>query len=64
VEKSGDISLSLYDLGGRQIKTIVHTDLEKGEHNYSTNIGYLPSGTYVVVLKKDNGNQFNKVIRK
>ena len=64
VEKSGDISLSLYDLGGRQIKTIVHTDLERGEHNYSTNIGYLPSGTYVVVLKKDNGNQFNKVIRK
>jgi hypothetical protein len=64
VEKSGDISLSLYDLGGRQIKTIVHTDLNRGEHNYSSHIGYLPSGTYIVVLKKDNGKQFNKVIRK
>ncbi len=64
VEKSGDISLSLYDLGGKQVKTIVHTDLEKGEHNYSTNIGHLSSGTYIVVLKKDNGKQFNKVIRK
>lgn len=64
VEKAGDISLSVYDLGGVELKTIVHTDLEKGEHRYSTNIGYLPSGTYVVVLKKGTGNQFNKVIRK
>jgi len=64
VEKAGDISLSVYDLGGKELKTIVHTDLEKGEHNYSTNIGFLPSGTYVVVLKKETGKQFNKVIRK
>lgn len=64
VEKEGNISLSVYDLGGKELKTIVHTNLEEGEHRYSTNIGYLPSGTYVVVLKKGTGKQFNKVIRK
>ena len=64
VEKSGNISLLLYDLGGREIKTIVQTDLERGEHNYSTNIGYLPSGTYIAVLNKGEVKQYNKVIRK
>jgi hypothetical protein len=64
VEKPGNISLSLYDLGGREVKTIVNTDLNSGEHRYSTNVGYLPSGTYIVTLKKGTGIESNKIIRK
>jgi hypothetical protein len=63
VEKSGNISLSLYDLGGREVKTIVNTDLNSGEHRYSTNVGYLPSGTYIVTLKKGTRTESNKIIR-
>jgi hypothetical protein len=51
-------------LGGREIKTIVNTDLNSGEHRYSTNVGYLPSGTYIVTLKKGTETQSNKIIRK
>jgi hypothetical protein len=64
VEKEGNVWLSLYDLGGREIKTIVHTDLNSGEHRYSTNVGHLPSGTYIVTLKKGTETQSNKIIRK
>jgi hypothetical protein len=64
VEKEGNVWLSLYDLGGREIKTIVNTDLHSGEHRYSTNVGYLPSGTYIVTLKKGTGIESNKIIRK
>jgi hypothetical protein len=64
VEKEGNVWLSLYDLGGREIQTIVNTDLHSGEHRYSTNVGYLPSGTYIVTLKKGTETQSNKIIRK
>ena len=64
VEKEGNVWLSLYDLGGREIKTIVQNDLNPGEHRYSTNVGYLPSGTYIVTLKKGTETQSNKIIRK
>ena len=64
VEKEGNVWLSLYDLGGREIKTIVQNDLIPGEHRYSTNVGYLPSGTYIVTLKKGTETQSNKIIRK
>jgi hypothetical protein len=63
VKKEGQISLSVYDLGGRKLQTIVHTNLIEGEHNFSTKLGYLPSGTYVVVLKKSDGQKSNKIIR-
>lgn len=63
VEKEGDIWLSLYDFGGKEIRTVVQRNLEKGNHLYQTNIGFLPSGTYVVVLKKNTGKQFSKIIR-
>ena len=64
VEKEGNVWLSLYDLGGREIKTIVQNDLNPGEHRYSTNVGHLPSGTYIVTLKKGTETQSNKIIRK
>jgi hypothetical protein len=63
VENKGNVWLSLFDMGGGQLKTIINDHMPSGNYSYTTNIGYLPSGTYIVVLNKQNTINSKKIIK-
>lgn len=63
VENTGNVWLSLFDMGGGKLKTIINDHMPSGNYSYTTNIGYLPSGTYVIVLNKQNTINSKKIIK-
>jgi hypothetical protein len=52
VTENGSTWLGIYSLDGREIKVIVNQSIPEGEYTYMSNLGYLPSGEYIAVLRK------------
>ena len=45
------VQLSIYDLLGREVTSVVHNELSAGIHEYSFNANRFASGTYIYTLK-------------
>ncbi len=55
--RTGDVTLGVYDLLGRQIETLARTVLVEGYHEFRWNPGALSSGVYVCRLEVTYGDR-------
>ena len=56
------VSLALFDLSGRRVRTLIESDLRPGFHNAALSADNLTSGVYVVRLEAAGGVLSEKVI--
>ena len=64
VTENGSTWLGIYSLDGRELQVIVNKSMPKGDYNYMTSLGYLPSGEYIAVLRKKDLPVASKIIIK
>ena len=64
VTENGSTWLGIYSLDGRELQVIVNKSMPKGDYNYMANLGYLPSGEYIAVLRKKDLPVASKIIIK
>ena len=64
VTENGSTWLGIYSLDGRELQVIVNKSMPKGDYNYMTSLGYLPSGEYIAVLRKKDLPITSKIIIK
>ena len=64
VKEYGPVRLSVYGINGSEYKVIVNDKMPEGNYQYSTNLGYLPAGVYVAVLKRSDKLLTSKIILK
>lgn len=64
VTDNGSTWLGIYSLDGRELQVIVNKSMPKGDYNYMTSLGYLPSGEYIAVLRKKDLPIASKIIIK
>ncbi|MCX7876470.1 MAG: T9SS type A sorting domain-containing protein [Melioribacteraceae bacterium] len=62
IPKSGLTTLSVYNLIGEKIATIVNENLNAGHHEFSFNAQNLPSGIYFYKLESGSFSQTKKMI--
>ncbi len=55
LDRADDVTVQAYDITGRQVKTLVDSRLESGEHNITFDAGNLASGVYVIVAQTQTG---------
>ena len=61
---SSSVTLKIYDMLGREVKTLVNEMQSPGNHNYTFDASNLSSGIYYYVLKASNGtNQISKTMK-
>ncbi|MCK4255319.1 T9SS type A sorting domain-containing protein [candidate division WOR-3 bacterium] len=63
IARESDVSLSVYDVMGRRVETILEDRLKKGSHTLSFNGQALPQGVYFIHLKI-GGERFKEKIVK
>lgn len=63
VEKSGDAEISLFDITGRKIMTVVDEYMPKGKYTYSTDLTKLADGLYIAKLITKTKSVTDKVIK-
>jgi len=64
VTENGSTWLGIYSLDGKELQVIVNKSMPKGDYNYMANLGYLPSGEYLAVLRKKDLPVASKIILK
>jgi hypothetical protein len=64
VTENGSTWLGIYSLDGRELQVIINKSMPKGDYNYMANLGYLPSGEYIAVLRKKDLPVASKIILK
>jgi hypothetical protein len=64
VIKEGNVTLVVYGIDGKSHKVIVNGTMPEGEYQYGAILGYLPEGTYVAVLKRQDKTITNKFVLK
>jgi len=62
VPQKAHVNLIIYDILGREIKTLVNKELEPGRYNLYFNASNLPSGIYLYTLKTPKFTKTNKMI--
>tara|TARA_B100001287_G_scaffold275587_1_gene283655 strand:+ start:24829 stop:27921 length:3093 start_codon:yes stop_codon:yes gene_type:complete len=64
LDKGSDISIQVYDLTGKIVKSIYNDyPLQQGKHNVDFSAASLPLGTYIVLLKSDFDQKVVKFIK-
>ena len=64
VEETTNATLSVYDMVGRKLVTILDTQIPNGIYNYTEDLGQLEPGVYVVKLTVENGTpSFKKIVK-
>lgn len=53
--RSGYIELTVFDLMGRKVRTLIEKTMASGDHTVNFNSEELPSGTYIYRLKTSSG---------
>ncbi|MEZ4822731.1 MAG: T9SS type A sorting domain-containing protein [Ignavibacteria bacterium] len=56
ISKTEFVSLKVYDVSGREVKTIVNKELNAGNYKYSFDASGLTSGIYFYTLKTNGSN--------
>lgn len=62
VLQGADVQLTIYDLFGREIKTLVHKHQNTGEYSVLFDAGDLASGIYIYKLKVGSSEQSRKMV--
>jgi hypothetical protein len=62
IPKTGFVSLKIYDIRGREIKTLVEENQSAGEYELNFNAGNLPSGTYFYRIHTDKFSDTKKMV--
>jgi len=62
-----EIELSIFDITGKKVKTLVKNQLQAGEHHYrwsgkDDKGGSLSSGSYIVFLRSENETSAQKIV--
>lgn len=60
--KSGHVKLTVFDLLGREVTTLVNGTLSSGKHMVSFDAGALPSGVYIYRLSAGSFQQSRKLV--
>ena len=64
VNATTDANLAVYDIYGKKIVTVLSGPLPEGQFTYTTNLGKLADGIYVVTLTSDtNAPLFEKIVK-
>jgi hypothetical protein len=64
VDETTIANLSVYDVVGRKLITILDGQLPNGEYTYNENLGTLKPGVYIVTLTMDNGGtKVSKIVK-
>ena len=62
LEKESNISIQLYDLTGKQVVTVLQTNLQTaGEHQYLLDASHLETGIYILMIHIDGKLQSKKL---
>ncbi len=62
LDQAADVNLSVYDLLGRKITTLVEGKHQAGQHQATFNAGELSSGVYIYRLKTDDYSRMRKMM--
>ena len=62
LQKPALTKLSIYDLRGREIQTLVHDELELGYHEIAFDASDFPSGVYICRIQSGDFNDTKKMI--
>ncbi|MBX2976519.1 MAG: T9SS type A sorting domain-containing protein [Ignavibacteriaceae bacterium] len=62
LNKSGFVTLNVYDILGRKVKTLISTTLETGLHQVDFNASALSSGIYFYEIRTANFQKINKMM--
>jgi hypothetical protein len=60
--RDGAVGLSVYDLAGRRVATLVDTELTAGRHDVTWETDGVPSGVYVLRLMTDYGSLTRRLV--
>ncbi|MCK4594010.1 T9SS type A sorting domain-containing protein, partial [bacterium] len=60
--ETGSVCLTVYDLSGRRVATLVNSDLTAGRHEVSWDASGVPSGVYLVFLDTDSGRAHRRLV--
>ena len=64
VKETTNANLSVYDVVGRKVVTIIEGQLPDGTYNYNENLGQLEPGLYIITLNMDNEDpRFEKIVK-
>ena len=64
VKETTNANLSVYDVVGRKVVTIIEGQLPDGTYNYNENLGQLEPGLYIITLNMDNEDpKFEKIVK-
>jgi hypothetical protein len=61
--KNSDVTLIIYDISGRTVKTMNQTNVSSGENKTKIEVGGLPAGTYTIQMKSKENNAYGKLIK-
>lgn len=62
LQKNGMTDLIVYDMLGKEVRNLIHKNLNAGEYNISFNAANLTSGVYIYKLSSNGENLFKKMI--
>ena len=62
ISEAGRVSLKIYDMLGKEVKTLINKRMQGGEHEIKFNATDLPSGVYIYTLRTDNQTDSKKMI--
>lgn len=62
VKEQGSVSLKVFDLGGREVATLVNDTKPAGEYSVEWNSSGLPCGIYLVRLENNNITKVKKMV--
>ena len=62
IPKKGNVTLKVYDILGREVRTLINSNLNPGNYNIDFNGKDLPSGVYLYNLRADNYNVTKKML--
>ncbi len=62
IAKSGNVKIIIYDVIGREVKTLVNSYYSKGSYNITWNANSYPSGIYFYRIESNNYNTVKKMV--